>query len=65
MTYVDVDETGTEAAAATSVAVGEKAPAEAQKPFNFVADRPFFYAIREYDTGAILFMGILRDPRDK
>jgi serpin B len=59
-TYVKVDEEGTEAAAATEAHV---AGAKPSGRFDFVADRPFFYAIVEHDTGAILFMGILRDPR--
>jgi serpin B len=63
-TYVNMDEEGTEAAAATEVGIeeGTIAPSPRQ-PFNFVADRPFFYSIREADTGAVLFMGVLYDPR--
>ncbi len=62
-TYLDVNEEGTEAAAATSVEVGvTSAPVEPEKPFEMVVDRPFFLAIRDRQTGAILFMGAIVDP---
>jgi serine protease inhibitor len=51
-TYVDVDEQGTEAAAATSVGVGVTSVTPA-----FRADRPFLVVIRERFSGAILFIG--------
>ncbi|MFH1143952.1 MAG: serpin family protein [Candidatus Eisenbacteria bacterium] len=54
---VKVDETGTEAAAATVVEVGETSV-----PPSFVADRPFLFAIRDRHSGAILFMGKVEDP---
>ncbi|WP_088005515.1 serpin family protein [Indiicoccus explosivorum] len=59
-TFIDVNETGTEAAAATSVAVAESAPAE--PPFILEADRPFFLAITDKETGVILFMGAIENP---
>ncbi|MDZ7850432.1 MAG: serpin family protein [Halodesulfurarchaeum sp.] len=58
-TYIGVDETGTEAAAATGAVIGyTSAPAD---PFEFVADRPFLFAIRDRPTGAILFLGRVVD----
>ena len=51
-TFVDVDEEGTEAAAATSVGIG----ATAARP-DFRADRPFLVVIRERFSGTILFIG--------
>lgn len=58
-TYIAVDEQGTEAAAATGVVIKtESAPAD---PFEFVADRPFLFAIRDRPTGAILFLGRVVD----
>lgn len=58
-TYIGVDETGTEAAAATGAVIGyTSAPAET---FEFVADRPFLFAIRDRPTGAILFLGRVVD----
>ena len=32
-------------------------------PFRFVVDRPFFLVIRESQTGLILFLGAIADPR--
>jgi serpin B len=57
--FVDVNEEGTEAAAATAVVM--KATA-AMDPMEFIADRPFFFIIRENATGAVLFMGRIVDP---
>jgi serpin B len=51
-TFVEVDEAGTEAAAATVVAIGETS-----LPPSFRADRPFLIVIRERFSGAILFIG--------
>ncbi len=56
-TYVNVDEEGTEAAAATIVELTEWA---GDCPQLFTMDRPFVYIIREKNTGAILFMGKVR-----
>jgi serpin B len=51
-TFVDVDEEGTEAAAATVVGVGLTS-----MPASFRADRPFLVVIRERFSGTILFLG--------
>ncbi len=59
-TFVEVDEEGTEAAAVTIVAI-EKTMAGPEK-VNFHVDRPFLFAITEKSTGAILFLGTVRDP---
>jgi serpin B len=56
---VEVNEEGTEAAAATSVGIGITAVPER---FTFVADRPFFFAICDNKTGVIIFMGVLAKP---
>lgn len=63
--YVDVNEEGTEAAAATAVImmVGSAGPGTPEEIKEFRADRPFFFAIVEKDTGAVLFMGKVVDPR--
>jgi serpin B len=55
--FVEVDEEGTRAAAVTSVEVGVTSA-----PPVFRADRPFVFAIRERLSGALLFMGVVRDP---
>ena len=61
-TYIDVNEEGTEAAAATSVKILTLG-VETRKPFHMVVDHPFFVIIRDETTKAILFMGVIRDPR--
>ncbi len=63
-TFVEVSEEGTKAAAATAVvAVGSAAPGAPVPSFAMVVDRPFFCAIHDSDTGALLFVGAVRDPR--
>jgi serpin B len=55
--FVDVNEEGTEAAAATAV-VSKRAPSPAPpEPKLFRADRPFLFLIRENATGSVLFLG--------
>ncbi len=62
-TWVKVDEEGTEAAAATSVGIVAMAMmAPRPQPFEMVVDHPFFFAIAEQQSGAILFAGIVSDP---
>jgi serine protease inhibitor len=58
--YVDVNEQGTEAAAATAV-VGGLGGAGALPP-TFRADHPFLFLIQENKTGSILFIGRVTDP---
>jgi serpin B len=57
--FVEVNEEGTEAAAATAVLV--KPGSIAARP-SFRADRPFFFVIRDKRTESILFMGRVLDP---
>jgi len=57
---VEVDEEGTKAAAATGVVVS--VTAYNPNRFTLIANRPFFFVIRHNATGAILFMGIVREP---
>jgi serpin B len=58
--FIDVDEVGTEASAATAVvAAGTKSI----RPFSFRADHPFLFLIRDTQTGSILFLGRVTDPR--
>jgi len=60
--YVDVYEEGTEAAAATGVAMQATSAVMPQSAKIFNADRPFVFAIVHNQTGAILFMGKINDP---
>ena len=66
-TWIEVDEKGTEAAAATAVmmAPGSAMPNRTMVAFTpvFRADRPFVYLIRDRRSGAILFLGRHVDPR--
>jgi serpin B len=55
--YVEVNEEGTEAAAATGISVGI-----VSVPPMFVADHPFLILIRDEVTGSILFLGRVVDP---
>ncbi len=56
-----VDESGTEAAAATAVVMGIKS-AMPEEPISLVIDRPFLFLIRHEPTGTILFMGRVVEP---
>lgn len=60
--FVDVNEEGTEAAAATAVVMQGKGFHE--PPPIFRADRPFLFLIQERKTGSVLFMGRVCDPTD-
>jgi len=59
--FMDVNEEGTEAAAAT--AVGMKAGGPPHRPPEFVADHPFICLIRDVKSGAILFMCRVAAPK--
>lgn len=60
-TFVEVNETGTEAAAVTGATMSVTSIA-AEPPFNFNANKPFQFLIRDEGTGAILFMGSIANP---
>lgn len=60
--FVEVEEKGTEAAAATAVIGVRKSAMIPNKEIVFRADHPFIYLIRDTKTGAILFMGRLSRP---
>lgn len=59
---VDVNEKGTEAAAATGVVVGLTSIAVPEEPVTFRADHPFIFLIRDQATGSIVFLGRVTDP---
>ena len=60
-TFIEVNEEGTEAAAATAVEVGYTTVDPGQ-PVTFVVDRPFVAIIKENSTGTVLFMGKIINP---
>ena len=61
--YVDVNEEGTEAAAATAVVVGITAVRPEKIPV-FRADHPFLFLIRDNKSGSILFIGRTMNPAE-
>ncbi|MGA2035464.1 MAG: serpin family protein [Thermoguttaceae bacterium] len=62
--YVDLDEKGTEAAAATSVEIAASpAREEGEEPAVFRADHPFLFLIQENKTGSVIFVGRVANPK--
>ena len=59
-TFVEVNEEGTEAAAATAVIMERGGTFR----FRMIVDHPFFCAIRDNETGTLLFMGLVVDPTE-
>ncbi|MHB1120652.1 MAG: serpin family protein [Bellilinea sp.] len=59
--FVNVDEEGTEAAAATGVIMGLKSMPTGE-PIRVEVDHPFLFLIRDAETGAVLFMGRVVQP---
>lgn len=64
-TFLDLDEHGTEAAAATAVVMMRPTSivVDPPKPIDVTVDRPFLFAIQQKSTGACLFLGRVVDPR--
>lgn len=58
--FVVVDESGTEAAAATAVIM--RATAMPVMPLEVTVDRPFIFLIRDIQTGSVIFVGRVMDP---
>src|SRR5688572_12211318 len=58
----EVNEEGTVAAAATSVRITVTSAQPPQEKFVMKVDRPFFFAIRDNETGVLLFMGSVTNP---
>lgn len=54
---IDVQEGGTEAAAATAVVMIQKTSIDLEEPVLFRADRPFLFFLKENEYDSILFMG--------
>jgi serpin B len=62
--FIDVNEEGTEAAAATAIIVGAVSTCfcAPPQPKTFDADHPFLFALRDVHTGSLLFLGRVADP---
>ena len=63
--YIDVDEEGTEAAAATAVVMVRSTAAMPRESRDIRVDRPFLFAIRDVETGTPLFVGQVTDPSQR
>jgi serine protease inhibitor len=61
-TYWKVDEEGSEAAAVTTTGIRAAAVARPEQAFRMIVDRPFFCAIEDRRSGALLFIGAIYDP---
>ncbi|KAL8051399.1 hypothetical protein ABFX02_06G145500 [Erythranthe guttata] len=60
--FIDVNEEGTEAAAVSVVGVFQITCLRTETKFDFVADHPFMFVIREDVSGMVLFIGQLLEP---
>lgn len=63
-TFIETNEEGTEAAAATVVTFATTS-VQPTTPFLFNADHPFLYLIREVSTNSVIFMGIVNNPAEE
>ena len=63
--FIEVDEKGTEAAAATAVVMAEGTGMPIAPPVTFHVDHPFLFLLRDKLSGAVLFMGRVEDPTRK
>jgi len=61
-TAIKVDESGTEAAAATSVGIEMTSAPLEDEPFHMIVNRPFMYAIYDENAEHILFIGVMKSP---
>jgi serine protease inhibitor len=62
-TFLEVNEEGTEAAAATAVVMETKSAAIPSRGFEMIVDRPFVCAIQDKETGVMLFLGAIVNPQ--
>jgi serpin B len=61
--FVETNEEGTEAAAATGAVMKPTSAApDPETPFTFRADRPFLFVIRDTPTGTPVFVGRVVNP---
>ena len=59
--FIEVDEVGTTAAAATAVVLKQRG-GFLPRPEEFIADHPFLFFLRDLQTGLVLFQGRMVDP---
>jgi serine protease inhibitor len=62
--FLEVNEEGSEAAAATAIGIRLESAGPPPPPSRFVIDRPFLFMLREKHSSVVLFMGKLVDPRN-
>ena len=60
--FIEVDETGTEAAAVTAILVGSRSVVGPRTLDFFVADHPFLFFVRDLQTKLLLFQGRVTVP---
>ena len=61
-TYIDVNEKGTEAAAATSIEMSATSAPQPEEMFEMIVDRPFVFTIDDKESGETLFIGAIINP---
>ena len=61
-TYIDVNEKGTEAAAATSIEMSATSGPQPEEMFEMIVDRPFVFTIDDKESGETLFIGAIINP---
>ena len=62
-TFLEVDEEGSTAAAVTGIQMRATAMMRPNEEFNLIFNRPFVAAIADEQSGTILFLGIIGDPK--
>ncbi len=64
MVSIKVDENGTEAVSATFTGgvIGGVSSEPPSEPFRMIMDHPFFFATRDNQTHAVLYMGAITHP---
>ena len=61
--FAEVNEEGTEAAAVTSIEMRTTSLGPEPRTFTMVVNRPFFFVVRDNQSGSVLFMGSINEPK--